>query len=206
MHLQRLRVGFVEDHAATRTAIARVIENYSDRIERVETFASGEAFLESDLCFDAVLVDLGLPGISGSHLIRKLVREAPALKSIAFTVFGDDANVLAALEAGASGFLLKEETPDRLVRAIEEASLGLRPLSSNVTRCLIDRALRFSPRITLSPREEELARALADGSSYVQCSERLGIRLGTVQDYVKNIYRKLDVRSKRELRLWFGNG
>lgn len=151
---------------------------------------------------DVALVDLGLPDLPGTVLIRELAERKPALRSIAFTAFDDDSTVLEAVHAGAHGYLLKDEPSERIVRAIEEAAEGAHPISSRVAGYLLTHARRAPPPISLSDREEELAIALASGHSYAECAQRMGIALGTVQDYVKRVYRKLDINSKRDLREW----
>ena len=198
------RVALVEDHAGTRAAIVQSLLEARGPVVLVDAFADGEAFLESPVRsqVDVALIDLGLPGASGCEVIRRLSRESPTLKTIALTVFEDEDTVFAALESGARGFLLKDEPIERLVCAIEDVLCGRRPLSAGVTRFFIDQALRFSTKVQLTDRETSLAHALANGASYAECAEHFGIALGTVQDHVKRIYRKLDVSSKRELRLW----
>lgn len=151
---------------------------------------------------DVVLVDLALPGVSGAEVIRTLAREVSGAKVIALTSFDDEESVFEALSAGAHGFLLKDEPVDRVIQAISDVLSGLRPLSSGVTHFVIDQALRFASRISLTDRETEVAVSLAEGTSYAECGERFGIAIGTVQDNVKRIYRKLGISSKRELRLW----
>jgi DNA-binding NarL/FixJ family response regulator len=199
-----LRIALVEDHAATRTAMEQNLRDYSGRVELLGAFADAEAYLASPVRerVQVALVDLGLPGMDGCALIGALSREAPDARMIALTVFDDEDTVFDVMSAGACGFLLKDEPADRLVRAVEEAASGMHPLSSRVTRFLIQEVVRRVPKVLLTERETELAQALSDGASYADCAERMGIALGTVQDYVKRIYRKLDVNSKQELRHW----
>jgi DNA-binding NarL/FixJ family response regulator len=199
-----LRAALVEDHADTRAAIAQTLARFPDRVDLLGTFADAEAFLASDVRsrVQVALIDLGLPAMSGCELISALRRDAPDACAIALTVFDDEETVFAAMTAGASGYLLKDEPSDQLVRAIEDAACGRNPISSRVTSFLIQEVVRRVPKVLLSDRETEVARALSSGLSYAECGERLGIQLGTVQDYVKRIYRKLDVHSKQEVRRW----
>ncbi len=184
--------------------MTRALSCSDAEVEFLGAFENGETFLESPVrkSADVVLLDLGLPGVSGTEVIRTLAREASAAKVLALTVFDDSETVFAALNAGAKGFLLKGEPIDRVIQAMRDILNGRLPLSSGVTHFFVDQALRFASRIVLSPRETRVAVSLSEGASYAECSEELGITLGTVQDYVKRIYRKLGVTSKRELRLW----
>jgi DNA-binding NarL/FixJ family response regulator len=199
-----IRVALVEDHAATRDALVTELSDFSDRLQLVAAFADARVFLRasSTLRVDVVLVDLGLPSLSGTEAIEALARTMPNVRAIALTAFSDEKSVVEAIRAGAYGYLLKDEPIERLVRAIEEAAAGENPVSSRVAGFLIARARRAPPPVALSDRETELSVALADGLSYAECGARMGVTLGTVQEYVKRLYRKLDVNSRKEVREW----
>lgn len=199
-----VRVVLVEDHADTRKALESALRPFSARIEVTAAVGDGQACLRllETATFDAALVDLRLPGMSGSELIRSLSHHAPRMRCVALTVFDDEKTVLEALRAGAHGYLLKSEPTERLVLAIEEATTGAHPISSRVAGFLFTRASREPSAADLSDREAELASLLADGLTYAECSTRMGIGLGTVQDYVKRLYRKLDINSRTEVRQW----
>ncbi|MBX7097730.1 MAG: response regulator transcription factor [Myxococcaceae bacterium] len=199
-----VRVALVEDHPATREALVRLLEAFPQRARLVCAVPDAESFLRSGKLKDVqvVLADLMLPGKSGSELIAELSTSAPELRCLALTAFDSEQQVLEAIRAGAYGYLLKDEPPERLVSAVEEAAAGAHPVSSRVAGFLFTHTRRAPAPVTLSDREEELARALADGLSYQECAARMGIAIGTVQDYVKRLYRKLDVSSKKEVRAW----
>lgn len=199
-----VRVALVEDHAATREALVRGLGDFSDRVQVVKAVPDAEAFFASlkRMSIDVALVDLRLPGTDGYAVIRSLGEQAPSVRALALTSFNDDESVIEAIRAGAHGYLLKDEPVDRLVNALEEAAAGLHPISSRVAGFLITHARRAPAPASLSDREEELAVALSDGLSYAECATRMGISLGTVQEYVKRLYRKLDVNSRKEVREW----
>lgn len=199
-----VRVSLVEDHAGTRAETVRILADFSDRVKLVETFENAEALLRSKslAAVDVVLMDLGLPGMSGVDATRALEKSHPNVRVIAFTIFDDAKNVFDTLVAGAFGYLLKDEAPERIVSAIEEAAAGAHPISSRVAGFLVSYARKSAPTATLSEREDELAILLAEGCTYAECATRMQIALGTVQDYVKRLYRKLDVNSRSEVRLW----
>lgn len=200
---RRTKVALVEDHAATRRELVALLETVPS-VALVGVFADAESLLRSPARdeIEVALLDLGLPGMSGADAIRALAEKAPGVRTIALTVYDDEATVLAAIRAGAYGYLLKHEPTEWLVRAIDEAMAGGNPISSRVAGFLIARARIAPPPIALSDREHELAAALAEGLSYAECAERMGVALGTVQEYVKRLYRKLEVNSRSEVREW----
>lgn len=208
MHSSPVRLALVEDHPQTRAALELQFGDFPDRVQVVAVHASAESFqraLQRGLAGalpDVVLVDLVLPDKSGGELIRWLSSEAPSVRALALTAFDDEQHVMDAVHAGAAGYLLKDEAPEKLVRAIEEVAAGRHPISSRVGGHLLEHARRALPPVSLSDRESELAAALAEGLSYADCAERMGIAVGTVQDYVKRLYRKLEVGSRKEVREW----
>lgn len=199
-----VKVALVEDHPATREALVRGLKDFADRVHVVAAVPDADTFFSSldTKTIDLALVDLRLPGTDGYAVIRSLGEKAPGVRALALTSFNDDESVIEAIRAGAHGYLLKDEPMERLVQALEEAAAGAHPISSRVAGFLITHARRAPAPVTLSDREEELAVALSDGLSYAECATRMGISIGTVQEYVKRLYRKLDVNSKKEVREW----
>ncbi len=155
---------------------------------------------------DVVLLDIGLPRISGVEVARRLAAEPNGMGILMLTVFEEPDTVLAAIQAGAAGYLLKDATADRIVRAIEEVAEGGVPLSRPIARKLLgllerlpapagtDRATE--PEEALSPREVELLECIVQGDTEAEIADRLGISPHTVRTHVKNIYRKLHVGSR----------
>lgn len=197
-------IALVEDHAGTREELSAGLAKFSDRVRLLAAFGNAESLLRAPelMAVEVVLVDLGLPGMSGIELIRRLAETASQVRAIALTAFEDEANVFGALSSGAYGYLVKHEGVARVVSAVEEASLGEHPISSRVVGFLISRAREAPPPVSLTDREEELAAALAEGLSYTECAARMQIALGTVQHHVKRLYRKLDVNSRKQVREW----
>jgi DNA-binding NarL/FixJ family response regulator len=205
---KNIRVALVEDHEATRGEMERILTDLSGPVKLVGVFSDAEALLASlasrsrSLGVDVVLMDLGLPGMSGIDAIQAIADSHPNVRALALTVFDDAKHVFDALVAGAFGYLLKDEAPERIVSAIEEAAAGAHPISSRVAGYLVTHARKTAPAPALSDREDELAILLAEGCSYAECATRMSIAVGTVQDYVKRLYRKLDVNSRAEVRQW----
>ncbi|MBU1357451.1 MAG: response regulator transcription factor [Gammaproteobacteria bacterium] len=155
---------------------------------------------------DVVLLDLGLPDMEGVEVIRHVARHHPRCDVLVVTMFGDDRHVIAALEAGATGYLLKDAGADRIATAIHELHEGGSPISPGIARRVLAR-LRGAPErpadepskaSLLTPRETELLRLTAKGLSFEEIGGLLEISPHTVVAHVKKIYRKLAVHSRGE--------
>jgi len=198
-----VRVVLVEDHAQTRDKLVRLLREHPTKVELVGAFPSAEAMLSAEgaLTFHVALIDVRLPVMSGIELIQRLTTLPSERRYLVLSSFDDERSVLEAVRAGAFGYLLKDEPSERILYAIQEAMEGANPMSSRVVGVLMQQASRTASNF-LTEREFELASALSEGLSYAECAGRMGIRLGTVQDYVKTLYRKVDVQSKDELKAW----
>lgn len=149
---------------------------------------------------DVMLVDLGLPGMSGVELIRKIKEEAPGPEIMAHTVFEDRENVFSAIKAGASGYILKGSSPREIVEAIHEVHKGGAPMSPKIARKVIH---EFQDESTdgpyiLSIREKEIVKCIEEGLTYKEISFRLGISSHTVHTHIKRIYEKLQAKNRIE--------
>jgi DNA-binding NarL/FixJ family response regulator len=173
----------------------------------VSTGRAGLAMLDAEPP-DVMLVDLGLPDMSGVELIRHAARRHPACDVLVVTMFGDDEHVLQSIEAGATGYLLKDASDARIAAAIHEIRAGGSPISPSIARRILNRfriapvpppAPAPAPETTpLSERETEILRLVAKGLSFETVGEVLAISLHTVVTHVKKIYRKLAVHSRGE--------
>jgi DNA-binding NarL/FixJ family response regulator len=197
------RVAIVEDQPGVAASLARLI-NSEPGLQVIATYPDGESALEGipRQPPDVALMDIGLPGISGIDCVRELRSRLPSLPIIMLTVYDQGEFLFNSLKAGASGYLLKRVTGDKLVDAINEARLGGVPL----TRQMASRVARYFQEIgsvssdiaALSRRERETLALLAEGFRYKEIAERLGIGMETVREYVRNTYRKLHVSSRTE--------
>ena len=151
---------------------------------------------------DMVLTDIGLPGMSGIDGIRILRERFPDLPILALTVYNDDDKVFQALCAGASGYLLKNTPPARLLESIREVLDGGAPMSPEVARRVIRLFRDFRPPdhadYQLTAQETELLKLLVEGHHAKTAAKELGISINTVFFHLKNIYAKLQVHSKTE--------
>ena len=178
----------------------------------VSTGRAGLAMLDAQPP-DVMLVDLGLPDIGGIELIRHAARHHPGCDVLVVTMFADDVHVMGSIEAGATGYLLKDAQAPRIASAIHELRAGGAPISPSIARRVLSR-FRIAPSAAapapapvttppveaspLSTRETEILRLVAKGFSFEAVGGLLDISSHTVVTHVKNIYRKLAVHSRGE--------
>lgn len=207
-------VALVEDDASIRERFARVIGS-----DPTLHFAFGAANATdlfawfADNPVDVLLVDLGLPDVPGLEVIRRCRGMQPTCAVMVITMFGDEANMLRAFEAGAGGYLLKDGTERDLAAHVLSLHAGGSPMSPIIARQLLVRwragplptaaptrrsEMAPAPPDALSRRETEVLDLIARGFTYPEIAQQLGLSVTTVQTHVRNIYGKLDVHSKTE--------
>lgn len=210
-----IRVALIEDNRTVRETLALILD-HSPGFACTHVFADAETALAE---FppdppDVALVDIHLPGMSGIDCVRRLKARVPGLQILMLTIESQAQCVFQSLAAGASGYLIKNTAPARLLEAIEDVFRGGAPMSSPIAR-LVVQAFRESPRgpadadavaARLTPREDEVLGLIAGGFRTKEIGDRLGISAQTVQTHVRNIYEKLHVRSRAEAvaRFWHG--
>lgn len=201
-----IRVALVEDDPVQRDEILDLL--HTARMQVVGAWPSAEAGLGGMLAAapDVVLVDIGLPGQSGIDLVRRAKPRLPKTQFMILTVFEDTERIFSALEAGATGYLLKRTAPRRLIEAIQELHEGGSPMSGAIGRQVLQR-LASTPTgsrtpapeaALLSEREREVLDLLAQGRLYKEIGLDLGIAVGTVRTHIRRIYEKLHVRNRTE--------
>jgi DNA-binding NarL/FixJ family response regulator len=198
-----LAVSIVEDDRGTREGLAALIGG-TPGFRCVGTYASVEEALSrlSAAVPDLLLLDIHLPGLTGSEGVRLLREKYPHMQVLMLTVFADEERVFESLCNGACGYLLKKTPPARLLEAIREAREGGSPMSPDIARKVVS-ALQKSgplekPEQALTPHETRIVRMLAEGNSYQEVGERLGITVNTVRNYIRRIYEKLQVHTKSQ--------
>ena len=171
--------------------------------------------LVSALKFDLALVDLGLPDGSGVDVVAALREQQPDCQSVVVTIHDDDEHLFPALQAGAFGYLLKEQSREQLAEQLQRISQGEPPLSPSIARRMISyfsaQAQRpmpqqpivdtLVPNVQLTEREREVLLRVAKGFTLPEIGVQLGLSRHTIADYVKQIYRKLNVSSRAEAAL-----
>ena len=198
-----IRVVLVEDQSRTREGLAALI-GCSAGFEVSGSYGSMEEALPAiELAPpDVVLADIGLPGISGIEGVRRINRLLPDLPILMLTVHGDDDSVFAAICPGATGYLLKETEPARLLECIQEVHSGGAPMSPGVARRVVmafrDQPPQDQPEPALSARQIHILQMLTEGHSYKSCADALGLSLDTIRHHVRKIYDRLHVHSRSE--------
>jgi len=201
-----VRVLIVEDDMPTRMRLEGIVgaRGELELVGGVGTLAQGLEALRR-CAPDVLLVDLGLPDGSGLELIRAIARQDLRTEAMVITVFDDEAHVVAAIEAGATGYLLKDGAAQDVGDCIIQLMRGGSPISSSIARHIL-RQVRTSPQpvaaadatVSLTPREAEVLKLVAKGMGYGEIAPLLGMSVHTVTSHVKHIYRKLSVRSRGE--------
>ena len=177
------------------SGVAEVVAEASDGGDAVE------ATLEH--MPDVVLMDLQLPTVSGVEATRRIVEHAPDVKVLVLSASGEEADVLEAVKAGASGYLLKSATSDEILAAVRRVSAGEPMFTPSLAGLVLDEFRRLARRDDaepgLSARENEILRLVAKGYTYREIADKLFISTKTVQNHVQNILTKLQLNKRYEL-------
>jgi DNA-binding NarL/FixJ family response regulator len=196
-----IRVAIIEDRREIRDGLATII-NGTPGFRCTGAFRSIEEALEGlrQQVPDIVLTDIGLPGMSGIEGISLLKERHPHLLVLMLTIYDDDERIFDALCAGASGYLLKNTQPARLLDSLREAAAGGAPMSPEVARRVIALFREFRQPATatseLTAHEVRLLRLFVEGHNYKTAAAELGVTVHTISFHLRNIYDKLQVHSK----------
>jgi DNA-binding NarL/FixJ family response regulator len=198
-----LKLAIVEDNHHLRKSL----ENLCNQAEGISCVASLGNLMNivSDINKaepDIVLMDIGLPNISGIEGVRTIKTNFPDVLVMMFTVFEDDDKIFEAIRAGASGYLLKKTPPEDIIEAIRELHNGGAPMSPAIARKVVNH-FRVKPNDSLEShgltvREKEILFSLVDGLSYKKVADKYCISISTVRTHICNIYEKLHVHTKAE--------
>lgn len=218
--MQVWRVLVVEDDTQMREFFTASVSRCAglQLVGAVGSVAEARAWLDNDAnMVDVLLTDLGLPDGSGLEVIRHATRLHPRCEPLVISLFGDEDNVLASIEAGALGYIHKDSAPDDIAQTILEMKDGASPISPMIARKVLAKyASRVRPGEAvavpepvvparsaaegplLSPREHEVLVLIARGFSYAEIARLQSVSVHTVQTHIKNLYSKLSVHSKNE--------
>ena len=198
-----IKVSLVEDNQSIRQSLGEILDSTLG-FRLGDACATGEEALRRlpNNPPDVVLMDINLPRKSGVHCVRELKRCLPRTQFIMLTIEDDSQRVFESLQAGATGYLVKNVPPDRILAAIEEAHRGGSPMSSQIARMLVQAFQAKRPSAErdeeLTPRESEILTLLTKGYRSKEVAEELTISVQTVHTHLRNIYEKLHVRSRAE--------
>jgi two-component system, NarL family, response regulator NreC len=198
-----IRCLIVDDHTLFRDGLKRVLESEPDIQVVGEARDASEAIEQTQaLKPDVVLMDIGMPGLSSFEASRRITREMPGRRVMFLTMYEDEEYLLQCLDAGASGYILKDAPAPRLIGAVRDVNAGRKYLSPQVLGKLVDdfrsRSTTGMARgSTLTPRE--LIKMLAEGNSVRQIAMILGLSVKTVEAHKFNLMRKLNIHNKAQL-------
>lgn len=198
-----ITVAIVEDNHDYRNGIAYLLRA-SPSCKVIGEFANAEDFLVEvdDIQPDVVLMDIGLPGISGIEATSIVKQKYPRMQVIILSVFEDDDNVFMAICAGSIGYVAKPVMPQQLLEAVENAFNGGTPMSPHIARRVIEMFKEYAPPpkadYHLTDRELDVLERLVQGDDYKQIAEKLFLSVFTVRAHLRNIYDKLHVHSKSQ--------
>jgi DNA-binding NarL/FixJ family response regulator len=198
-----LKVALIEDLRTLRDGYRALIDG-TEGYRCTSSFRTMEEALDQigPAMPDVLLVDIGLPGMSGTEGIRILKERYPNIVIVMLTVYDDDDRIFEALCAGACGYLLKKTPPARLLESLREAFDGGAPMSPEIARRVVTLFREYQPPeradYHLTPAETRLLKLLVDGHNYKTAAGELGISLNTICFHIKQVYNKLQVHSKSE--------
>jgi len=198
-----LDVWVIEDNDELRATLVEVIDSDAEMMCSLSFVRCEEALaaLQNESPPQVMLMDIGLPGMSGIEGVRRIRAISPATQILMLTIYEDDANVFESLCAGAAGYLLKSGSTDKIIAAIKEVRAGGAPMNAQIAKKVLAMFTKIvSPHAdyALTEREKEILNLLVSGKSQKQLAEKIFISPLTIATHMKNIYAKLHVHSRSE--------
>jgi DNA-binding NarL/FixJ family response regulator len=198
-----ISVVIADDHGVIRDGLGRLLAAFAD-IELVGVAADGEEAVARCLetSPDVVLMDLHMPRLDGIEATRRITAELPGTAVLILTSFSDQDRILGALEAGASGYLLKDAASEEVADGIRSASRGESPLDPRAARTILNARNEPDPFVSLSQREREVLELLVEGLPNKLMARRLEISEKTVKSHLTRIFREIGVTDRTQAALW----
>ncbi len=201
-----IKVSVVEDIPELRNGLVSLLE-WDDRFEAVSSHSDAESAIDHITAMqpDIVVMDINLPGMNGIECLKKIKKDCPHTQFIMFTIYEDDEHLFYALEAGASGYVLKKASQLKILDSLEELYNGGAPMSTSIARKVINRLKKPETNefLNITEREKEILTLLGKGLLYKEIAEQLHITTGTVKQHLHKIYAKLHVQNRTEAILKF---
>jgi DNA-binding NarL/FixJ family response regulator len=205
-----IRLAIIEDNLAYLKALQTFI-THSGNIEVVYTGSDLQTFIDGfgSITPDVVIMDIDLPGMSGIEGVRIIKSRYPATNIFMLTVFEDEEKIFESIKAGALGYMLKKDPPDKIIDAIRSIHNGESVMNGQIARKILGYFSKAESRDTrleeynLTRREKEILTLLIDGLSYKAIAAQCYISMDTVFSHIKNIYSKLNIHSRSELAAKF---
>ena len=207
-----VNIAIIEDNPQYRTAISIIMQlNENFRlIHKLENCAEMIGRFEVEKP-DVVLMDIDMPGMNGIQGVWEIKKYFPEIKLMMLTVFEDEEKIFGAIRAGANGYLLKKDSPQKILEAIDAVGRGESPMNGMIAAKVLDYFQQKQiknkelDQSGLTGREQEILQLLMQGNSYKEIASNIFISVETLNSHIKNIYRKLNVHSRSELAAKYGN-
>jgi DNA-binding NarL/FixJ family response regulator len=198
-----IRVLIADDHGVIRDGLGRLIAALPD-MEVVATASDGEEAVEQARRAepDVILMDLDMPRLDGIEATRRVLAERPRTAVLVLTSFSDRPRIMGALEAGASGYLLKDVAADEVAEGIRSAARGESPLDPRAARTVLTARAEPDPLQALSDREREVLKLLLEGLPNKLIARRLEITEKTVKSHLTRVFREIGVTDRTQAALW----
>ena len=198
-----LRIVLVDDHAVVRRGLADLLASAPD-LEVVGTAGDGGEAQEVVRAArpDVVVMDLQMPGVDGVEATRAILAEHPDVQVLVLTSFSDSERIIAALDAGAVGYLLKDADPDEVIEGVRAVARGESPLHPKAARELLRARNRPTEKPQLTPREADVLRLVRQGLANKQIARRLGISERTVKAHLTSAFQRIGVTDRTQAALW----
>lgn len=203
MNKKPTTIALVEDDPSLREILSEMLQG-SPEWELTGTFPDAESALQAlpENPPHVVLMDIQLPGMSGIECVAHLKEKCPEIQIMMVTVYDNNDRIFEALAAGANGYLLKRDVPEKLIESLEELLEGGSPMSGAIARKVVQHFRKAPPTgnndQTLTSRETEILQHLVNGALYKEIAKDVGIGYETVRTHLRNIYAKLHVRTRTE--------
>lgn len=205
-----LQIAIIEDNQQYRKAIELILE-LDKKFSLLHTLGNCHDMLEhfADARPDVVLMDIDLPGMNGIQAVWEIKKEFPEIKILMLTVFEDEEKIFGALKAGANGYLLKKDSPVKILESIEAVYNGESPMNGMIASKVLEFFQKTKTaevdQSSLTEREKQILQLIIKGYSYKEIASSIFISVETLNSHIKNIYRKLNVHSRSELTAKFGS-
>ncbi|MEI7627091.1 MAG: response regulator transcription factor [Bacteroidota bacterium] len=195
-------VAILEDDTTIRETLSTILNN-TESVSVLASFDNSEDFIVAmdDLEIEVAIIDINLPNMNGIECIFLLKKKFPSIHFLIFTVIEDDEKIFDALCAGATGYLLKNSTPQMIVQAIIDIKSGGSPMTSSIARKVVSsfsKVTELQDQFSLTTREKEILICLEKGLRYKEIAFNLSISMDTVRSHIRNIYEKLQVQSRTD--------
>lgn len=207
-----INIALIEDNSQYRIAISIILQ-LNENLKLMHKMESCEEMIpQFELQKpDVVLMDIDLPGINGIQGVWEIKKKWADIKVLMLTVFEDNEKIFGAIKAGANGYLLKKDSPQKILDSIEAVAKGESPMNGMIAAKVLDYFQQTQQKKSslyesnLTEREKEILQLLIKGLSYKEIASNIFISIETLNSYIKNIYRKLNVHSRSELASRLGH-